>query len=448
MDLSVLSIPLPEDLMKLKWNGQFELMKEMINLRIQKDIPSQLKERLILEKNILDDLKEEFIYTREQALDILKDKISNFQEEEFDALFKDNAFEFLFIEGTMMFKNDFYDNLIKTRNNYALRNKEVISYQQYELLDQVITEMKDKGELSYKIHVKVSLKMKEEYEEIGKTIRVWLPIPIEYAQVKDFKIIKTIPEAHLVNDSKCKHRCVYFEEPLKKGQEFSVEYEFINHSIYRELDSNIVSEEHPQEYLEEKAPHIVFSPYLKALTQEVIGDEKNPLLKARKIYNYITSHIMYSFMRTYITLPPIAEYVATSMKGDCGVQATLFITMCRIAGIPARWQAGLYATPEIIGNHDWAQFYIAPYGWLYADCSFGGTAYRHQSTLRREFYFGHLEPFRIPCASEFQCEFYPPKKYLRRDPYDNQTGEVEYNDAFIPRDHYEMNLEIIEVSEE
>ncbi len=95
MDLSVLSIPLPEDLMKLKWNGQFELMKEMIDLRIQKDIPSQLKERLILEKNILDDLKEEFIYTREQALDILKDKISNFQEEEFDALFKDNAFEFL-----------------------------------------------------------------------------------------------------------------------------------------------------------------------------------------------------------------------------------------------------------------------------------------------------------------------------------------------------------------
>ena len=114
MDLSVLSIPLPEDLMKLKWNGQFELMKEMINLRIQKDIPSQLKERLILEKNILDDLKEEFIYTREQALDILKDKISNFQEEEFDALFKDNAFEFLFIEGTMMFKNDL---------NITLKNK-------------------------------------------------------------------------------------------------------------------------------------------------------------------------------------------------------------------------------------------------------------------------------------------------------------------------------------
>ena len=40
------------------------------------------------------------------------------------------------------------------------------------------------------------------------------------------------------------------------------------------------------------------------------------------------------------------------------------------------------------------------------------------------------------------------KKYLRRDPYDNQTGEVEYNDAFIPRNHYEMNLEIIKINEE
>ena len=96
MDLSVLSIPLPEDLMKLKWNGQFELMKEMIDLRIQKDIPYQLKERLILEKNILDDLKKEFIYTKEEALEILRNKISDFQDREFEDLFKEGAFEFLF----------------------------------------------------------------------------------------------------------------------------------------------------------------------------------------------------------------------------------------------------------------------------------------------------------------------------------------------------------------
>ncbi|HML48080.1 MAG TPA: transglutaminase-like domain-containing protein, partial [Clostridia bacterium] len=79
-------------------------------------------------------------------------------------------------------------------------------------------------------------------------------------------------------------------------------------------------------------------------------------------------------------------------RGDCGMHALLFIALCRYAGIPAQWQAGLYAKPDSIGNHDWARFYIAPYGWLYADGSFGGTAYREGDRDRWNFYFGNLEP--------------------------------------------------------
>jgi len=447
MNVNTLNIPLPEDLMKLKWNGQFQLLNEMIDIRIKKDIPSQLKERLLLEKELIALLPREFIYTKEEAIALLKEKIYDFKDEEFDELFKDSAFEFLFIEGVMKFKADFYENLIKTRPLYAKRNKTAISTQNFDLLDQTITKMKDKGKLSYKIHVKTCLKIKKEYEKIGKMIRVWLPIPIEYAQVEDLHILKTTPQATMINTSESNHRSVYFEVALAENQEFSVEYEFINHAVYHQLDAHVVTDEHPDCCLDEKYPHVVFSPYLKSLVSEVVGDETNPLLKAQKIYNYITSHVMYSFVRQYITLPPIPEYVATGLKGDCGVQAILFITMCRIAGIPATWQAGLYATPYDIGNHDWARFYIAPYGWLYADCSFGGTAWRNGSSLRREFYFGHLDPFRIPCASEFQAELEPAMNSTRRDPYDHQTGEVEYSDEAIAIEHYDMYQEIIEIKE-
>ena len=107
MDIKTLNIPLPEDLMKLKWNGKFDLLKEMIKKRKKKDIPLQLKERLLLEKEIIDDLKREYIYTRDEAIEILKDKIRDFQESEFDELFKESAFEFIFVEGIMKFKNDF-----------------------------------------------------------------------------------------------------------------------------------------------------------------------------------------------------------------------------------------------------------------------------------------------------------------------------------------------------
>lgn len=65
---------------------------------------------------------------------------------------------------------------------------------------------------------------------------------------------------------------------------------------------------------------------------------------------------------------------------------------------------------------------------MYADASFGGAAWRAGDLERWEFYFGNLDPYRIPTTSEYQSDFYFPKKYLRQDPYDNQMGEAEYED--------------------
>ena len=446
MKIDTLRIPLPEDIQILKHNGQFELVKEMIDLRVQKDIPSKLKERLLLEKELIELYPREYIYTKEQAVELLSSHIKDFTEEEFDQLFKESAFQFIMNHGVMMFKDDIYTNLISTRKAYDLRCDTPNDGKRFEMLNRIITKMEEKGEVSVKIHVKLTLKLKEEAQKVGKMIRVWLPIPVEYAQVEDLKIISFEPEG-IINDAKANHRSVYFEVPYQKDQVFSVEYEFVNHSIYRELDPSIVTDEHPDCCLGEKQPHFVFTDYLKDLTKEVVGEETNPLLKAKKIYEYITSHVMYSTVPPYINLPSIPEFVATGLKGDCGIQASLFINMCRIEGIPADFQAGLYANPEMIANHDWARFYVAPYGWLFADCSFGGSAFRNQSKLRRDFYFGHLEPYRIPSARGILEPLVPEKTFTRRDPYDHQTGEVEYVDEMIDEKYIIMEQEMIEIKE-
>ncbi|MEF9918389.1 MAG: transglutaminase-like domain-containing protein, partial [Eubacterium sp.] len=150
-------------------------------------------------------------------------------------------------------------------------------------------------------------------------------------------------------------------------------------------------------------------------------------------------------VREYLTIENIPNYAATNLKGDCGIQALLFITMCRCAGIPAKWQSGIYANPVTLGNHDWALFYIAPYGWLHCDCSFGGSAYRNGAEKRWNFYFGNLEPFRMSANSEFQLDFDPPKDQLRADPYDNQRGEVEYDGERLNFTHFDADREIVEI---
>ena len=102
--------------------------------------------------------------------------------------------------------------------------------------------------------------------------------------------------------------------------------------------------------------------------------------------------------------------------------------------------------PDDGGAHDWAQFYIPSIGWLYADLSLGGVAYRREDFVLWNFHFGNLDPYRVPINNAFQVEFDPPKEHWRKDPYDNQMGELEYDDEGIYRvDQRKVTLTTIEI---
>ena len=164
---------------------------------------------------------------------------------------------------------------------------------------------------------------------------------------------------------------------------------------------------------------------------------------ARRIYDYVTKNVQYSYMRNYSLMTCIPEYCAKNLRGDCGVQALLFITLCRIAGVPARWESGLYINPAYVGAHDWAMFYVEPYGWLYADPSLGGSAYAEGDENRRRFYFGNVEPFRMAANHEFQQKFSVKKEFLPIDTCDNQLGEIECEERGFAEDELEITKEMI-----
>ena len=129
------------------------------------------------------------------------------------------------------------------------------------------------------------------------------------------------------------------------------------------------------------------------------------------------------------------------------MQALLFITLCRCAGIPARWQSGLCAEPNDVGMHDWAMFYVAPHGWMFADPSYGGGAHRAGNEARRVHYFGNLDPYRMVANCEFRAPLDPPKAHWRHDPYDNQAGEIEYDDRGLRGPEYERDMEMTQYAE-
>ncbi|MCL1810128.1 MAG: transglutaminase-like domain-containing protein [Clostridiales bacterium] len=433
-DLEHLAVPLPEDVMKEKWSGNFERARAVITDRLQGRLPHSLRCRLEFELMNLDNLERCYTLTKEDALKQVREHIPGFTEEEFDELRKMGRIDWIYLEGEALYLDSFCATLFKVYPDLWKRTGEGDA-SDYSMLEGLISGLSDGQEVSCHIHLRQELTLAPEAVEEGRKLYVHMPIPLERHGVSNLEIVDITPAPKCIATEDAAQPTVYFEETARKGQVFSIEYS-LDHTVkYRDMSKvdlkKVLTAELPEDtmrFLGECLPHIQFSPYIRALAGELAGGEANPLLKARAFYDFITAKTDYRFVRDYACIENLAEYCALNMKGDCGVQALLFIALCRVSGIPAKWESGLDAKPGDAGEHDWAMFYVPSVGWAYADLSYGASSYTRGAYGRWNFYFGNIDPYRIPINSDFQKDFSPPKKFRRLDPFDNQCGEAEYCD--------------------
>ncbi len=217
-------------------------------------------------------------------------------------------------------------------------------------------------------------------------------------------------------------RTVYFEHTIEdptKPLEFTEVIEFTSFAYYPKLSEQQalpLPNNWKEACLGERPPHIVFDPEIVAKTNEIIGQETNPLRRARMIFRWVSQNIPWNAEDEYCTIPSLAIKGFQARRGDCGVQNTLFITMCRIAGIPARWQSGFETKPgENWGMHDWAEIYIAPWGWLPADASYGVQPSNDPRIA--DFYLGHQDSYRWIINLDWDANFtHPSDRSVRNQP--------------------------------
>ena len=310
-------------------------------------------------------------------------------------------------------------------------------------LDICMKKMITEGSMANRIRIRATVKLKDECFAPGMFLRAHLPIPAQCQQQSDIRIEKQWPENGRISPADAPQRTVCWEERMESNHEFGVEYSYIHRASYTDAYNGAGVPGCYDFDLEQIEPHAVFTPFIRALCQELTEGITDPLMKARAFYDYITVNMRYTFMPSYFMLENIAEDCARNWTGDCGVFALLFMTLCRCAGIPAQWQSGLTAEPDFIGGHDWVRFYVEPYGWIFADPSYGTGAVRAGKEERRKFYFGNLDPYRMVANREFQHNFTVPKKHWRADPYDNQLGELETDDRGFGYDEYIRTKEIM-----
>lgn len=338
-DIETLAIALPEDILKAKWCGDFERAFHLIDLYLANEkVPAFMKTRLALEREVLKALPTGYTYSEEDALALVQKEIPDFTKAELDALRDRGAIDWIYINGKTTYSRTFYDTLLGVYPDIATRagKPPKDKSDRVEFLRQNVRDMKKDGDALWSIQLRAQFRLHDDVFRPGEELTVHLPVPKNAMNMRDIEILATSHPIYKLADENAPARTVSFRGKFEKNETFWVEYKYLSYVKYNNLESAQVSAEQPTFDTEELYPHIRFTPLIRALCKELSGDEKNPLLLARSFYDYCTKVGTYSYVREYFTLPgSIPDYYGAGLHGDCGVQALLFITLCRCAGIPA-----------------------------------------------------------------------------------------------------------------
>lgn len=457
--LTYLPAGLPEDILREKMCGNFAHAIALIDRRLADPLlPAALQYSLQAQREMICRLPADFPYTKEEALHKLRAHIPDFTEQEFAEYLAAGQIRWIYHSGEMRIFDRFFESMCKSMPAFAKRagfslpgsESAVQGMKGDERLNRAMHIMREKGSLSNRIRIRASVRIKDETFVPGMFVRVHLPVPAACEQQSDIKIESVFPPNAILAPEDAPQRTVFWEETMQENHEFCVEYSYTHTAYWHSTETPtacIDESTPPPECCAEQSPHIRFTPYLRDLAQSLCSGAASDIEKARRIYDFITLHFQYTYMPSYFSLEDITENCARTFTGDCGVFALLFITLCRCVGIPAQWQSGFAAEPDFIGGHDWARFYAKPFGWLYADPSYGIGARRAQNEERRQFYFGNLDPYRMVANHAFQAEFTPAKNFWRCDPYDNQLGEIETDRRGLRYEEYTRQKTILNFQE-
>jgi transglutaminase-like putative cysteine protease len=114
---------------------------------------------------------------------------------------------------------------------------------------------------------------------------------------------------------------------------------------------------------------------IRKIARETLGDEKNPVLQATKLLNHVADAADHYSKNPNVPNCGIGDSKnCLAQKGGCCTDLhSLFISLARAAGIPARLQMGYRLQAKNVGIEAdpgyrcWAEYFIAGYGWIPAD---------------------------------------------------------------------------------
>lgn len=213
-------------------------------------------------------------------------------------------------------------------------------------------------------------------QEQGKEVRLWLPYPVSDADqsITDVRIRGDFAESAVYTDRANSTPILYARwgsdaRSRRLTFTFAAERQEV---IRRDLPKQEAAWD-PADYRQYLAPTTLgpTDGEVRKLAESITKGKHTVLAKARAIYDW-TCENMYRDPNTRGCGTGDVCALLQKPGGKCADISSVFIALCRAAGVPAREVFGIrlgkkQAEDITAWQHCWAEFYLPGYGWAPAD---------------------------------------------------------------------------------
>jgi transglutaminase-like putative cysteine protease len=211
----------------------------------------------------------------------------------------------------------------------------------------------------------------------AKRVRMWFAVPQEDAAsvVRQFRVTADFPIQYHRDD--WGNRVGYAEVTAPAEGSITIREEFglTRTEIRNDIDPSRTRPLTDKEraalfaYLQ-PSTHVIINDQIKALSASIVAGETNPILAARKIYNWTLENVDYWVKDPeHLKASPVGstEYCLTKKTGNCTDFHSLYASLAMAAGIPTRMVYGSLLKPTLNGmqidgsDHCWIYFFAPNY---------------------------------------------------------------------------------------
>jgi transglutaminase-like putative cysteine protease len=241
-------------------------------------------------------------------------------------------------------------------------------------------------------------------------VRVWMPVPPSNRHQTVAELDRKLPaQASVAKETKYGNVMLYLEPKVTKTGEldFQVSYRVERKEVRgrKPSDSDLVIKTADRKRF--LAPNVTVP--LEGKPLELIAGLKLPqagLGLGRRLYDRVDEHMTYDKSKPGYGRGDV-NWACDSRFGNCTDFHSLFVSLARSQGLPARFEIG-FPIPEnresgsIGGYHCWAYFFVENHGWVPIDISEAD-----KQPDKKDYFFGNLTPDRVVFTTGRDIELVP-----------------------------------------